>query len=483
MGSRKDQEQHSQIDVTLRRYASPEMTKVFSPARRIELWRELWIALAQAQQELGLPIKKVQIDEMKKNKKKIDWELAAEKEEKFRHDVMAHVHTYGHQCPKAAGIIHLGSTSAYVTDNADLVLMKEGLGMIAGKLASAIDKLSLFAKEKRATPTLAFTHFQTAQPTTVGKRACLWIQNFLMDISQVEFEIEEMRFLGAKGATGTQDSFLKLFEGDKEKVRQLDEKVTQKMGFGKKFLATGQTYPRKVDSRVLSALASICESASKFANDLRLLQALHEVEEPQEAAQIGSSAMPYKQNPMRSERICSLSRYVMNLVSNCRETASTQWFERTLDDSANRRLSIPQAFLITDAVLDLVINVASGMRVHEEVINQNLDRELPFLQTEEVLMAAVKEGGDRQELHERIREHSRESIKMIREKGEANDLLTRLRGDKAFAKVPPRLLVKTDASRLTGMAADQVDDFLKEAVPSIRRKYKSALAIKPKIRV
>lgn len=473
----------SQIDIIVKRYASDEMIEIFSQERRALLWRDLWIALAESEKELGLTVTDSQIDEMKKNRKKIHWDVIEKYESKTRHDVMAHVKAFGDVAPKAAGIIHLGATSAFVTDNADLVMMKEGMQLILGKLACLISNLSDFAKKKKDIPTLAYTHFQAAQPTTVGKRACLWIQNFLMDLSLLEFEVEELRFHGVKGATGTQDSFLKLFEGDKKKVAQLDQKVMKRMGFTKAFITTGQTYPRKVDSRVISALAGIAESASKFANDMRLLQALYEMEEPIESDQIGSSAMPYKRNPMRSERVVSLSRYVMNLVSNCRETASTHWFERTLDDSANRRIVIPHAFLITDAILDLTINIVSGMKVHEGVIQQRLEQELPFLQTEEILMAAAKEGSDRQKMHESIREHAFEAIRNIREKGKPNDLLSRLRADPAFQDIPPKLLVKTDPSRLVGMAADQVELFLSEFLPNLRRKYKDSLQQKPKIRV
>jgi adenylosuccinate lyase len=474
----------SSIDVIVKRYASNEMVEIFSQERRALLWRDLWIALAEAENELGLGVTEAQIDELKKARKKINFEAIEKYEAKVRHDVMAHVKAYGDVAPKAAGIIHLGATSAYVTDNADLVMMKEGMELLLGKIACVISNLSDFAKKKKDIPTLAYTHFQAAQPTTVGKRACLWIQNFLMDLSQLEFELEELRFHGVKGATGTQDSFLKLFNGDKKKVLQVDQKVMKKMGFNKMFMVTGQTYPRKVDSRILGALASVAESASKFANDLRLLQAIHEMEEPMEADQIGSSAMPYKRNPMRSERICSLARYVMNLEHNARETAANHWFERTLDDSANRRIVIPHAFLLTDATLDLVNNVVVNMKVHEGVINQNMDRELPFLQTEEIMMSAVSEGGDRQKLHESIREHAFEVLKNMREKGKPNDLLQRLRDDKAFDKVPPKLLVKTDAKRLTGMASDQVDLFIDEFLPGLRKKYKDSLQqAKPKIRV
>jgi adenylosuccinate lyase len=473
----------SSIDVIVKRYASPEMVEIFSQERRGLLWRDLWIALAEAENELGLSVTTAQIEELKKNRKKINWEAIEKYELKTRHDVMAHVKGFGDVAPKAAGIIHLGATSAYVTDNADLVMMKEGMELIMGKVACLISNLSDFAKKKKDIPTLAYTHFQAAQPTTVGKRACLWIQNFLMDLQLLEFELQELRFHGVKGATGTQDSFLKLFDGDKKKVLALDQKVMKKMGFSKMFIPTGQTYPRKVDSRLLAALASVAESASKFANDLRLLQAIHEMEEPMEQDQIGSSAMPYKRNPMRSERVCSLARYVMNLVHNARETAANHWFERTLDDSANRRIVIPHAFLLTDATLDLLNNVVVGMKVHEGVINQHMDQELPFLQTEEILMAAVSEGGDRQEIHEKIRAHAFEVLKNMREKGKPNDMLARLRADKAFQNVPPKLLVKTDAKRLTGMASDQVDLFLDDFLPQLKKKYKDFLQIKPKIRV
>lgn len=473
----------SEIDVIVKRYASQEMVETFSQERRILLWRDLWIALAEAQRELGLPISKMQIDELRVHRNKINWKLAEKIENDIRHDVMAHVKTYAEQAPKAAPIIHLGATSAYVTDNADMIRMKDGFKIIQRKLAAAIDRLGIFALKEKDTATLAFTHFQPAQPTTVGKRACLWAQNFVMDMAQLEFELSEMRFQGVKGATGTQDSFLKLFEGDQRKVESLDKLVTQKMGFDKSFLVTGQTYPRKQDTRVLCVLASICESASKFANDMRLLQAIHEISEPRENSQVGSSAMPYKQNPMRTERICSLSRYVINLIGNAFETASVQWFERTLDDSANRRIVLPHAFLICDAVLDLVINVASGMKIHHEVVMTNLEKELPFLQTEEVLMAAVREGGNRQKLHEIIQKHSVEVVKNVREKGTQNDLLARLRKDSAFDQVSPRLLVKTDPLRLVGMASQQVTHFIKTAIDPIRKKYKQAIKTKSEIRV
>ena len=444
------------IDVIVKRYASEEMTQIFSQERRIILWRELWIALAEVQRELGLSITKTQVDEMKSGKAKINWKYAEQVEAEIRHDVMAHVRTFAKQCPKAAPIIHLGATSTYVTDNADLIRIREGLGVIISKLAAVIDRLAIFAEKEKDIPTLAFTHFQPAQPTTVGKRACLWLQNFVMDLKLAEFEINEICFQGVKGATGTQDSFLKLFDGDAEKASKLDYLVGKKMGFDKSFMVTGQTYPRKQDTRIVSVLANICESAAKFANDLRLLQTLHEITEPNESSQVGSSAMPYKQNPMRSERVCSLARYVINSIGNCFDTAATQWFERTLDDSANRRIVLPHVFLITDAVLDLLINISSGMKVQHSVVKQNLDRELPFMQTEEVLMAAVREGGDRQELHEIIRKHSREVVKAIREKGQENDLLSRLRKDDAFKKIAPKLMVKTDPLRLVGLAPFQV---------------------------
>lgn len=471
------------MDVVIDRYASEEMLSNFSQEGRIVLWRELWIALAEAQKELGLPITKAQIDELKSAKGKINWDLARKIESEIRHDVMAHVKTYASICPKAAGIIHLGATSAFVTDNADLILMRNGLKIIEKKLAVVIDRLAAFAEREKDVATLGLTHFQPAQPTTVGKRACLWADAFVMDLELLSFEASGLKFHGVKGTTGTQDSFLKLFGGDSDKVKKLDELVTKKMGFEVSFPVTGQTYPRKVDTRMVFVLSSIAESASKFATDLRLLQAIHEFSEPIEEKQVGSSAMPYKQNPMRSERINALSRYVMSLLNNCLSTAANQWFERTLDDSANRRLVIPQAFLITDAVLDLCINVASGMKTHHAVVEQNLMKELPFLQTEEILMSAVKEGGDRQELHEKIREHSRSVIKNVREKGKANDLMERLREDALFGKVPPKLMIKADPARLTGMSSGQVVDYVKGVINPIRRKYKSDLDLRPKIKV
>ncbi len=471
------------IDVAVKRYASTEMVQIFSQERRIRLWRDLWIALAEGEHELGLPITAAQIAELKKYRNKINWEVAEKRETEVRHDVMAHVYAFGAQCPKAAGIIHLGATSAFVTDNSELIQMRDGLDLLGRKLAAAIDRLASFAEKWKEEATVAFTHFQAAQPTTVGKRACLWLQNFVLDLSQLEFERKELRFLGLKGATGTQDSFYKLFDRDKKKVRDLDRRVSKKMGFEHCFLVTGQTYPRKLDSRILSVLASIAESASKFANDVRLLQAIHEVAEPREDRQVGSSSMPYKQNPMRCERIAALARYVINLLGNCFQTASSQWFERTLDDSANRRLVIPQAFLFCDAVLDLVINVAGGLRVREEVIRQHLDQELPFFQTEEVLMASVRAGGDRQKLHQVIAKHSKEVVKNIREKGGANDLLARLRKDPAFSEVPPKLLIRTEASRFVGLAPEQVDEFLEKVVVPVRKRYKKDLKLTPKIRV
>ncbi|MFH1262520.1 MAG: adenylosuccinate lyase [Pseudomonadota bacterium] len=472
-----------QADILVQRYASPEMVELFSRERRILLWRDLWIALAEAERELGVPITKLQIDELKKKRERIDWVAAERREREVRHDVMAHVYAYGLECPKAAGIIHLGATSAYVTDNADLVLIREGLRIIAGKLAAAIDRLAAFAAKERDLVTVAFTHFQAAQPTTVGRRACIWLQNLAMDLDLLEFEMAELCFHGVKGATGTQDSFLKLFDGDKKKVLELDRKVTAKMGFTRSFSVTGQIYPRKTDTRIVSALAMICESASKFASDLRLLQGLHEIEEPREEGQIGSSAMPYKQNPMRCERISSLARYVMNLVGNCYATGANQWLERSLDDSANRRLVLPHAFLVTDAVLDLLINVATGMRVHDGVIRKHMEEELPFFQTEEILMAAVRAGGDRQIIHERIQAHAKQAIKQIREKGAPNDLLARLRRDPAFRKVPPKLLVRADSARLVGTSQEQVDAFLEEKVEPIRRRYRTAVRHRPTIRV
>jgi len=408
------------------------MQEVFSPDMKFKTWRRLWIALAEAEKELGLNITDEQIEELKKYKDDINYEVAEAKEKEFRHDVMAHIHAYGEQCPNARGIIHLGATSCYVGDNTDIIIMHEGLKIIRKKLIAVIAKLSEFALKYKDLPTLGFTHFQPAQLVTVGKRATLWIQDLVMDLEEMDFVLSNIKLLGSKGTTGTQASFLSLFDGDEEKVKKLDKLVAQKMGYDKVFAVSGQTYTRKLDSRILNLLSSIAQSAYKFSNDMRLLQSMKEVEEPFEKNQIGSSAMAYKRNPMRSERISSLARYVIVDALNPAITASTQWFERSLDDSANKRISIPEAFLAVDAILNIYINIAEGMVVYPKVIEKHILEELPFMATENILMEAVKRGGDRQELHERIRVHSMEAAKKVKAEGQRNDLIERIAQDPAL---------------------------------------------------
>ena len=415
------------------RYASKKMKYIFSPDKKFRTWRKLWIALAESEKELGLPITQEQIDELKAHADDINYEVAQEREKIVRHDVMSHVYAYGVQCPNAKGIIHLGATSCYVGDNTDIIIMTEGLKLIRNKLITVIRNLSKFADEYKALPTLAFTHFQPAQPTTVGKRATLWLQELLMDLEDVEYQLSKAKLLGSKGTTGTQASFLELFDGDHEKCKMLDHKIAEKMGYKACFPVSGQTYSRKLDSQFLNVLAGIAQSAAKFSNDIRLLQHLKEVEEPFEKNQIGSSAMAYKRNPMRSERIGSLSRYVMVDVLNGYFTTATQWFERTLDDSANKRLSIPEAFLAVDGILSLYANVADGLVVYPKVIEQRLRKELPFMATENIMMDAVKKrGADRQQLHEKIREHSMAASRVVKVEGGENDLLERIAADEAF---------------------------------------------------
>ena len=415
------------------RYASKEMKYIFSPDKKFRTWRKLWIALAESEKELGLPITQEQIDELKAHADDINYEVAQEREKIVRHDVMSHVYAYGVQCPNAKGIIHLGATSCYVGDNTDIIIMTEGLKLIRNKLITVIRNLSKFADEYKALPTLAFTHFQPAQPTTVGKRATLWLQELLMDLEDVEYQLSKAKLLGSKGTTGTQASFLELFDGDHEKCKMLDHKIAEKMGYKACFPVSGQTYSRKLDSQFLNVLAGIAQSAAKFSNDIRLLQHLKEVEEPFEKNQIGSSAMAYKRNPMRSERIGSLSRYVMVDVLNGYFTTATQWFERTLDDSANKRLSVPEAFLAVDGILSLYANVADGLVVYPKVIEQRLRKELPFMATENIMMDAVKKrGADRQQLHEKIREHSMAASRVVKVEGGENDLLERIAADEAF---------------------------------------------------
>ncbi len=451
------------------RYASPEMSSLWSPRRKFGEWRQLWIALAEAEMELGLPITPAQIEQMRAHADDIDFEAAARYEQKLRHDVMAHVHAYGDQCPDARPIIHLGATSCYVTDNTDLKLLREGLTMIARRTAAVVDSLARFAEKHRDLPCLSFTHFQPAQPTTVGKRACLWAYDFAMDLAEIEHRIAGLKSLGNKGATGTQASFLELFHGDHDKVRKLEESICRKIGFEAAYAVSGQTYSRKIDSQVFGALSGVAQSSHKMATDLRLLAHRKEVEEPFETDQIGSSAMAYKRNPMRSERICSLARFVASLESSAVQTASVQWLERTLDDSANRRLTLPQAFLAADAVLILCQNVASGLVVYPKVIAAGLDAELPFMATENILMAAVASGGDRQDLHERIRRHSQAAAAVVKEQGGRNDLLDRLAADPAFAGVD--LAARVNPSQFVGRAPQQVAEFVAEVVEPIRAKY------------
>jgi adenylosuccinate lyase len=456
------------------RYASREMAALWGDQRKFSTWRKLWIWLAESEAELGLGVSAQQIAELKAAVDTIDYKAANRYERKLRHDVMAHVHAYGDQCPAARPIIHLGATSCYVTDNADLMLIREGLRMIAQRLVGVIVALADFAKQHRDVATLGFTHFQPAQPTTVGRRACLWAYDLTLDLAEVEHRIALLKARSVKGTTGTQASFLKLFDGDHAKVRQLERLVAEKMGFAETFAVTGQTYSRKIDAQVLDTLAGIAASAHKAATDLRLLANRKEIEEPFEAEQIGSSAMAYKRNPMRSERICGLARYAMSLPANAAETHATQWLERTLDDSANRRLVLPQAFLAIDAVLVLYQNVATGLVVYPQVIARHLREELPFMATENILMAAVAAGGDRQELHERIRQHSQSAAAVVKQQGGENDLLSRLKSDKAFSKVD--LQAAVDPATLTGRSAEQVDEFLTEIVAPIRAKYGSPLA-------
>lgn len=465
------------------RYSSKEMLENFSPDKKFSTWRKLWVALAEAEKELGLNITDEQIEEMKANIYNIDYELAAKKEAEFRHDVMAHVHTFGTQAPKAMPIIHLGATSAYVGDNTDLIQIKDGLDIIKTKLVNVISEMSKFAMANKDLPTLGFTHFQAAQLTTVGKRATLWLQSLLLDLEELEFRENTLRFRGVKGTTGTQASFQELFNGDFEKVKELDRRITEKMGFGKRFLVTGQTYDRKVDSEVMNLLANIAQSAHKFTNDLRLLQHLKEIEEPFEKSQIGSSAMAYKRNPMRSERISSLAKFVIALQQSTAMTASTQWFERTLDDSANKRLSLPQAFLAVDAILIIWKNVLDGLVVYPKMIEKRIMAELPFMSTEYIIMECVKNGGDRQELHERIRVHSMEAGRMVKVEGKENDLIERILNDKGFNLDKERLLEILAPKNFIGFAPEQTEEFVNIEIKPILEKYRDRLGMEAALRV
>lgn len=465
------------------RYASKEMQYIFSPDMKFRTWRKLWIALAETEKELGLPITEEQIEELKAHADDINYEVAKEREKLVRHDVMSHVYAYGQQCPKAKGIIHLGATSCYVGDNTDIIVMAEALKLIRKKLVSVIDELSRFADRYKAQPTLAFTHFQPAQPTTVGKRATLWLQEFLMDLEDLEYVSGSLKLLGSKGTTGTQASFLELFEGDQETIDKIDPIIAKKMGFSACYPVSGQTYSRKVDTRVLNILAGIAASAHKMSNDIRLLQHLKEVEEPFEKNQIGSSAMEYKRNPMRSERIASLARYVIVDALNPAITSATQWFERTLDDSANKRLSVPEGFLAIDGILDLCLNVVDGLVVYPKVIEKHLMAELPFMATENIMMDAVKAGGDRQELHERIRELSMEAGKNVKEKGLDNNLLELIAADPSFNLSLDELKKAMDPTRYTGRAKEQVDTFLANVVRPVLEQHKEELGVKAEIHV
>ena len=465
------------------RYASREMQYIFSPDKKFTTWRRLWIALAEAEHELGLPVSKEQIEEMKAHQNDINYDVAKAREKEVRHDVMSHVYAYGVQCPKAKGIIHLGATSCYVGDNTDIIVMTEALCLVRKKLINVIDELARFADSWKDQPTLAFTHFQPAQPTTVGKRACLWLQDLVLDLEDLEHVIGSMKLLGSKGTTGTQASFLELFDGDHEKCRRLDQKIAEKMGFSSCYPVSGQTYSRKVDSRVLNVLAGIAASAHKFSNDIRLLQHLKEIEEPFEKSQIGSSAMAYKRNPMRSERIASLANYVMSDVMNPLLTASTQWFERTLDDSANKRISIPEGFLAVDGILDLCLNVVDGLVVYPKVIEKRLMAELPFMATENIMMDAVKAGGDRQELHERIRTLSMEAGRHVKAEGRENDLLELIAADPSFNLSLEELQKAMDPSRYVGRAPKQVEEFLTEVIRPVLEENRALLGVKAEIHV
>ena len=465
------------------RYASREMQYIFSPEKKFRTWRRLWIALAETERELGLPITREQLDELRSHQDDINFEAAKEREKEVRHDVMSHVYAYGAQCPKAKGIIHLGATSCYVGDNTDLIIMSEALLLVRKKLLNVLHELAGFAERYKAQPTLAFTHFQPAQPTTVGKRATLWMMELLLDLEDLDYVLHSLRLLGSKGTTGTQASFLELFDGDHEKCRKLDQRIAEKMGFEGCYPVSGQTYSRKVDSRVLGVLAGIAQSAHKFSNDIRLLQHLKEVEEPFEKSQIGSSAMAYKRNPMRSERMASLADYVMSNMMNPMLVASTQWFERTLDDSANKRLSVPEGFLAVDGILDLYLNVVDGLVVYPKVIEKRLMSELPFMATENIMMDAVKAGGDRQELHERIRTLSMEAGRNVKEKGLENNLLELIAADPAFHLSLQELQEAMDPALYTGRAKEQTEEFLREVIGPVLKENEAQLGMKAEIHV
>lgn len=465
------------------RYASKEMSYLFSEEMKFRTWRKLWVALAESEKELGLNITDEQVKELKENIDNINYEVAEKREKEVRHDVMSHVYAYGEQCPKAKGIIHLGATSCYVGDNTDLIIMRDALLIIKKKILNTINSLSKFAMEYKGMPTLGFTHLQPAQLTTVGKRATLWIQDLYLDLENLEFVIEHMRFRGVKGTTGTQASFMELFNGDEEKIKLLDKMVTERMGFKNEFMVTGQTYSRKVDSIILNTLSEIAQSAYKFSNDMRLLQSMKEMEEPFEKNQIGSSAMAYKRNPMRSERIGALARYIIVDALNPAITASTQWFERTLDDSANKRIAVAEAFLALDGVLNLYMNISENMVVYPKVIEAHVKSELPFMATENIIMGAVKKGGDRQELHERIRQHSMEAGRVVKVEGKENDLIERILNDEFFNITKEELASLIDSNKFIGRAPGQVVDFIESQITPILKENKDLLGEEAEINV
>jgi len=481
MSERQAEDQY--VSPLASRFATEEMLRNFSPLKKFRTWRRIWIALAEAQKELGLPISDAQIAEMRAHASDINFDAAREYERKFRHDVMAHVHAYGDLCPKARPIIHLGATSCEVGDNADILILRDALGLIRKKLANVIDRLAVFAEQHADLPTLGWTHYQPAQLTTVGKRACLWTQDFALDLAEIETRLSRLKLRGVKGTTGTQASFLELFDGDHDKVERLDRLVAEKLDFDACFPVTGQTYTRKLDAMILSALSGIGQSAHKFANDMRLLCNLRELEEPFETTQIGSSAMAYKRNPMRCERITGLARFLIALQPNAAFTAASQWLERTLDDSSNRRLSLPEAFLSADAIVHILLNVVSGIVVRPKIIARNVAREMPFMATEAILMAAVKAGGDRQELHEAIRKHALAAGEALRDGTEKNDLLERLCGDDLFASVRTELPGISDPTRFIGRCPQQVGAFLQDVVAPIRRKYSADLGLSAELHV
>lgn len=471
------------VDPLTTRYATKPMLEQFAEKTRMILWRKLWLALAESEKELGLNITDEQISQMKEHLEDINFDVAKERERIVRHDVMAYVYAYGQQCPKAMPIIHLGATSCYVTDNSDAIIYHDALILVRNKLVNVMEKLAKFALKYADMPTLGFTHLQPAQLVTVGKRAALWLQELEMDYENIEFAIANTKLRGVKGTTGTQASFLQLFDGNHEKVKKLNELVVKKMGFDKSFAVSGQTYSRKYDYNILSALSQIAQSAYKFANDIRILQNMKEIEEPFEKNQIGSSAMAYKRNPMRSERICSLARYVITLPANAANTAATQWFERTLDDSANRRLVMAQAFLSIDAILEIYMNVADGLVVYENTINKHIMAELPFMSTEVILMECVKAGGDRQELHEKIRVHSMEASKMVKQYGKDNDLIDRIKKDKAFSAINDKIDSILDPKNFIGRAKEQTIEFINEIIQPILDKNKNCLGQQGQVNV